>query len=98
MRVADYDSISSSDYDVRYRDYEHQGIETALVLFLGGPSSSGVLEVGAGTGHWLVLLDGHRVVGLDLSRAMLARAKLLVDRSVAGREWTARTNVVNTAV
>lgn len=75
MRVADYDSISAGSYDVRYREYEHQGIEGALTSFLGGPGRSGTLEVGAGTGHWLQFLDGHRMVGLDLSCTMLARAR-----------------------
>lgn len=45
----------------------------ALALRSGGP----VLEIGCGTGRISVplALDGHRVVGLDRSAAMLARAR-----------------------
>jgi ubiquinone/menaquinone biosynthesis C-methylase UbiE len=76
MRIADYDSISAAGYDVRYRDYEHHGIESALVSFLGAPGRSRALEVGAGTGHWLEFLSDYRVVGVDVSDRMLARAQL----------------------
>jgi SAM-dependent methyltransferase len=75
MRVADYDSISAGGYDVRYREYEHHGIEGALVSFLGAPGRSRALEVGAGTGHWVQFLSEYRVVGLDISDSMLARAQ-----------------------
>lgn len=77
MRVADYDSISSSGYGVRYRRRKYQGIEAALVSFIAGARPSGLLEVGAGTGHWLNFLADHgcRAIGLDLSATMLAAAR-----------------------
>src|SRR4029453_10263235 len=77
MRVADYNSISSDGYDARYRKREYEGIQQALISFIGSFGSPDVLEVGAGTGHWLrfFLGLGCRATGLDLSRTMLARAR-----------------------
>jgi SAM-dependent methyltransferase len=77
MRVADYNSISSDGYDARYRKREYEGIQQALISVIGSVSSPDVLEVGAGTGHWLgfFLRHGCRATGLDLSRTMLARAR-----------------------
>jgi SAM-dependent methyltransferase len=77
MRVADYNSISSDAYDVRYRKREYEGIQQALTSFIGTVRSPDLLEVGAGTGHWLgfFLGLGCRSAGLDLSGTMLARAR-----------------------
>lgn len=77
MRVADYNSISSQGYEARYQHREYQGIQQALVSLIGNVSHLEVLEVGAGTGHWLAFFAGLgcRVMGLDLSRNMLTHAR-----------------------
>jgi SAM-dependent methyltransferase len=71
-RKLDYDALASS-YDARYARTDYAGVEDALRAFAAGTSD--VLEVGCGTGHWLALLGGLRVAGLDASSEMLARAR-----------------------
>ncbi len=75
-RTADYDSIASQ-YDRRYEDQSYEGIEQALLAFVSGTEALNVLEVGCGTGHWLVLLATHArwLAGIDPSAAMLGRAR-----------------------
>ncbi len=72
----DYEKIAA-EYDRRYRDNEYAGIEGALERFAGSDSSTRLLEVGCGTGHWVAWLDarGYGCAALDASEAMLARAR-----------------------
>jgi ubiquinone/menaquinone biosynthesis C-methylase UbiE len=82
-RVTDYDRIADR-YDTRYRVCSYDGVRDTLVNFIG-PEAKAVLEVGCGTGHWLRLRSeesrasfgetGRTVVGIDLSAAMLSRAR-----------------------
>ncbi len=78
MRAVDYDAVAPS-FDRRYVRSTWQGVERTLDAFVAGPPRD-VLEVGCGTGHWLerVARQGHRVVGIDASRGMLARARAAV--------------------
>ncbi|HEY7288936.1 MAG TPA: class I SAM-dependent methyltransferase [Vicinamibacterales bacterium] len=75
-RPTDYDSVAAG-YDVRYRTFDYSEIKQALESFLGDVRADAMLEVGCGTGHWLRELVGHaaRVVGVDRSAEMIARAK-----------------------
>ena len=72
-------------YDVENADFiEDLAVYSALVNRQGGP----VLDVGCGTGRvafHLVRL-GHRVVGVDPSKAMVERARRKLDRQGFGPE------------
>ncbi len=69
-----------------YYEWEHQGYLDDLSMYLGFAASAGgdVLEVACGTGRLLVPLAkaGHRVGGVDSSRAML---EIAAQRIRAGR-------------
>jgi SAM-dependent methyltransferase len=69
-----YDSIAAT-YDRRYLENDYSGVERALMDFVGPNVTGRVLEVGCGTGHWLRLLGGLRVAGLDASGNMLSYAR-----------------------
>lgn len=82
-RVTDYDRIADR-FDTRYGLYSYTGVRDTLIHFLG--DATAVLEVGCGTGHWLARLRspdqlasfgeaGRPLVGVDLSAAMLRRAR-----------------------
>jgi len=83
----------------RYYDLEHDALvaDAALYRELARDPAGSVLELGCGTGRIVLALSraGHRVVGLDLSPPMLARAEAkLRDRAdlrADGRTggWTA---------
>jgi ubiquinone/menaquinone biosynthesis C-methylase UbiE len=81
-----FDSVAP-DYDRWYESRVNQTIdafEKAALrsAFPAGSRKGLLLDVGCGTGHWLLFLKtaGYQVVGLDLSRGMLevAQAKLPV--------------------
>lgn len=67
-------------YDILYRDKDYAGecafVEQALGRYLATPART-LLDVGCGTGGHAILLAsmGYEVSGIDLSEAMLARAK-----------------------
>ena len=75
-RCVDYSQVSAK-YDRRYDTTAFDGIERALVDFVGDNTDHRVLEAGCGTGHWLAVLEsrGFSVAGLDASSEMLERAK-----------------------
>ena len=75
-RFVDYSQVSAK-YDRRYDTTAFDGIERALVDFVGDNTDHRVLEAGCGTGHWLAVLEsrGFSVAGLDASSEMLERAK-----------------------
>ena len=79
MHAVDYEQIAGS-YDRRYANNDFAGIERCLRDFLGAPRA--IAELGCGTGHWLrvslELPSRPFVVGLDLARAMLAKARQTV--------------------
>jgi SAM-dependent methyltransferase len=87
-KPVNYNSIATS-YDTRWARERYEGVEEAIVEFVGGPEAGSVFEVGCGTGHWLTLLRARavRVAGMDLSAGMLqvAQQKNLVGRLVQGR-------------
>ncbi len=71
-------------YDLRYQD-EQRSKFRAILNSLNIDTSSSVLDLGCGTGLLLSELRGVReIVGLDISREMLQRAK----RSMGGIENT----------
>jgi ubiquinone/menaquinone biosynthesis C-methylase UbiE len=74
-----YDEVAS-EFDRRYELYAYPGVQRCLLDFVSGPQRLRVLEVGCGTGRWLVLLDsaGHDVAGIEPSDQMLARAQARV--------------------
>jgi SAM-dependent methyltransferase len=61
-------------YDADYRHYDD---DLDAILQLAGEGGGPVLELGCGTGRVLVPLAaaGHRVTGVDVSPALLARAR-----------------------
>ncbi len=72
----DYSTIASG-YDARYKYNALPGVGMALAELAAEKASPRVLEVGCGTGHWLLHLapcTGHRT-GLDFSHEMLLRAR-----------------------
>lgn len=72
--AVEYDSFASQ-YDCRYEAGDYTGVEHSLLEFVAG--SDDILEVGSGTGHWIMRLgrQGYRVAGLDPGGAMLDLAK-----------------------
>jgi len=83
----DYDQIAPT-YDERYRSGAAlTGVTAALKLVAEEGGAQSVLEVGCGTGRWILELSkvAPRVVGLDRSAGMLRRA-----RAERGREAVAR--------
>jgi ubiquinone/menaquinone biosynthesis C-methylase UbiE len=87
-RSVNYELVAH-DYDRRYQgENDYSGIQHSLLKFVGN-SSTDVLEVGCGTGHWLsVLTDaGLRAAGMDPARNMLdfGRRKLPQAVLVQGR-------------
>jgi ubiquinone/menaquinone biosynthesis C-methylase UbiE len=77
VKSVDYDRIAAN-YDRRYQARRYQGVERALCAWLGARARRRVLEVGCGTGHWLQRFGdcGERIFGMDLSRGMLAKARI----------------------
>jgi SAM-dependent methyltransferase len=85
--------VDAALYDYEYRrrraDVNHYR-ELAREVAAGGP----ILELGCGTGRILAPLarDGHRIIGVDLSTDMLARAQTRVGD--LGRAARARVELV----
>jgi SAM-dependent methyltransferase len=71
-----YDQIAT-EYDQRYTASNRQDRGKALLALTQQLKVQRALEAACGTGHWLALLQAHvpMVVGLDLSRGMLAHAR-----------------------
>jgi ubiquinone/menaquinone biosynthesis C-methylase UbiE len=72
----DYDSIAST-YNQRFASGGQRGAVLLLTELTRDLHAQRVLEVGCGTGHWLVELmpAGPQLYGLDLSAGMLAQAR-----------------------
>jgi ubiquinone/menaquinone biosynthesis C-methylase UbiE len=77
-RAVDYDQVAPS-YDRRYQENDYSGVAHTLLEFVGSDQSTRSLEVGCGTGHWLSMLGTKhdRIAGVDISKGMLRRAKLV---------------------
>lgn len=73
--TTDYEEVSHS-YDTRYARHGYPGIWRSVRDFVGDPKAR-VLEVGCGTGHWLVQLaaHGHAVAGVEPAVGMLEKAR-----------------------
>jgi SAM-dependent methyltransferase len=72
----DYDAVASG-YDRRYRDGGPADLAAFVRARCAEAGDRPVLEVGCGTGRWLVevMQGGGRAVGLEPSVEMLARAR-----------------------
>jgi SAM-dependent methyltransferase len=70
-------SLSAALYDLIEGVSRPAAPEIAFYRRLAGPRPLAILEVGCGTGRvaWPLAEDGHRVLGVDLSPAMLAQAE-----------------------
>jgi SAM-dependent methyltransferase len=82
-----YDDVAST-YDARYTsragEWKHT-IPAALRQLLRRNLPNRVLEVGCGTGFWLASFhSGDEVYGLDLSPAMLSKAKEMQANVICG--------------
>ena len=88
IRPVNYDAIAAM-YDRRYEDSDYNSVLQFLFAFIGNVPWGDILEVGCGTGHWLLELAhrSYRVIGLDPARSMLdlARRKLPSAIVVQGR-------------
>jgi ArsR family transcriptional regulator len=81
-RAHDFFAGIAGQWDQIRRTYEHPDIQLGAVSALVDDSLS-VVDIGTGTGALLPLLAGAagRVVAVDNSNAMLARARVLCERS-----------------
>ena len=71
----DYDQIAPT-YDQRFSESSRADTAAAIQHLVQELGASNVLEVGCGTGHWLLLLPGTcQVYGLDRSTGMLKQAQ-----------------------
>ena len=79
MRPVDHDHVADT-YGRRYEEHEYGGVRSTVLEFAVAAGEIGVLEVGCSTGHWLAALARSvtRVIGLDNSRGMVARARAAV--------------------
>jgi len=64
-------------YDHRWVTSRYDGVAATLLRFIGGVPSIDAVEVGCGTGHWLVSIRNRvrTAAGLDISMNMLRRAR-----------------------
>jgi SAM-dependent methyltransferase len=76
-----YDDAALYDFEYRRRRQDVSFYRRLAAEVCGG-SGGEILELACGTGRLTTALvrDGHRVVGLDLSEAMLRRARTRLDR------------------
>lgn len=94
----DYDKVADG-YDQRWIRSRYDGVAAALLRFIGGLPPIDAVEVGCGTGHWLVAIRDRvrTVTGLDVSMNMLRRARAAAPSAhlVRGRAeqlpWAAAT-------
>jgi ubiquinone/menaquinone biosynthesis C-methylase UbiE len=71
ITAPDYEEIAAS-YDHRYRQREQTGIRTLLLDRMAEVGAGRWLEVGCGTGQWLLQSPAElSLLGLDQSRSML---------------------------
>jgi ubiquinone/menaquinone biosynthesis C-methylase UbiE len=71
----DYNDRVASTYDQRYAHDDTADLESLLAAFV--TDCDAVAEIGCGTGHWLLhaqAAGARRVIGVDASAAMLAKA------------------------
>jgi ubiquinone/menaquinone biosynthesis C-methylase UbiE len=72
----DYNDCVASTYDQRYAHDDTADLESVLAAFV--TDCEVVAEIGCGTGHWLMhaqTAGARRVIGVDASPAMLAKAR-----------------------
>ena len=77
-------------YDALHADFRE---DVGLWLSFAGRTDRPVLEVGCGTGRVSIELAkaGHTVTGIDISPAMLARARARADEAGLEVEWIERS-------
>jgi ubiquinone/menaquinone biosynthesis C-methylase UbiE/DNA-binding transcriptional ArsR family regulator len=84
QQAASYFAEQAADWDrIRSLHVPEADVEAAIGEIVGDSPLRAVLDVGTGTGRMLQLLSPHaeRVVGVDLSPAMLAVARAGVERA-----------------
>lgn len=71
----DYDTIAPK-YEARYAQNPLAGVARELRALVSTSNARDILEVGCGTGHWVIELQPlvRRIVGLDYSFGMLEQA------------------------
>ena len=76
-----YDVIAPK-YDARYAQNPLDGVSRELRALVAQNRARDVLEVGCGTGHWVIELHpfARRVIGLDFSLGMLEQAHTQNDK------------------
>lgn len=98
MRPVNYDAIAS-EYDTRYVRNRYDGIRACVHRHVG--RSKIVAEVGCGTGHWLAglaLAGTGRLVGIDLSAGMLARARVAAPSALLLRATAERLPIADASL
>ncbi len=95
-----YDDGVLYDYEYRRRRADVRFYRRLAGEILGGPGE--ILDLACGTGRVAIPLvrDGHRVVGLDRTNAMLARARARasrIGRAARGRLLLVRADMRNFA-
>jgi ubiquinone/menaquinone biosynthesis C-methylase UbiE len=85
-KAVNYNTIAKV-YNKRYEENDYSGIQECLLNFMG-KQSEGALEVGCGTGHWLITLADNvcKASGIEPNLKMLeiAREKLPNNEIVHG--------------
>lgn len=95
--MADFYERIAPYYDLLHADLKE---DVGFVLTLAGRAEGPVLELGCGTGRLLLPLAraGHAVTGVDLSQAMLRRARARLSQAsedVRRRVWLVEQDVTS---
>lgn len=90
MTIAWYERSFGSDYLIvyRHRDWEQAASEVQRMAgWMNLPEGADVLDIGCGMGRHVLALTklGYRVTGIDLSDALLKKAKEDMDEGMVGQ-------------
>jgi SAM-dependent methyltransferase len=95
----DYNDRIASTYDQRYASDDTADLEALIADFVA--DCDAVAEVGCGTGHWLRHAHGagaRRVIGVDSSSAMLAKARRAAPGAVLVRGTAERLPLATASI